>query len=132
MRWIALMSASLLAGCAATPLPELPSQDYFKYARLLQRAAVCEQRGAIDPQLLAYGYTRIRQSLAGYRYSESTLEQSQAQLKSMEVSEADCNYLATGFAGMKDEYERNSRESGGFTRYTNCYSGPIGTNCHTY
>lgn len=132
MRRSMLVVLGLLAGCASTPPPQMPMPEYFQYAQMLHRAQVCEQRGAIDPSLLAYGNTRIQQDLAGYTYSPNLLQRSLVGMETSPVSAADCNQLATRFAGWRDEYDRNSRESGGFTKHTTCYKGALGTNCYTF
>lgn len=132
MKLLALVS--LLAGCASTPPPRLPEANYTTVAKALVTTDRCVQQGDMDVALGAYGKTRIHQDLAGYWYSASLLQQTMGVAKAQPgPPQALCRQMAMAFAGLRDEYERNSRDSQNTgTQYTNCYSGPIGTNCISY
>lgn len=120
-----------LAGCATPPLPAMTPAEYQYTAKTLHVANVCEERGAIDPSLLGYGYTRIKQRMAAYSYDIAYLEREIVLARKTEVTAAECNHMARVFAQLRDEYQRNTQDPG-FTKHTQCYSGPIGTNCTTY
>lgn len=134
MRVLLVVAAGLaLTGCAAKPLPTMDHSEYQKMAQALHVADVCESRGAIEPVLLGYGYTRLQQHLAGFSYDQAYLVREIEAARSTEVTTADCNRMATVFAQMRDTYDRNVRASQQSSpQYTQCYSGAVGTNCYSY
>lgn len=132
---LSLVLVSLLAGCASAPPPVLPEEGYTRHAAWSVATDVCAAQGNMGPELAAYGKLRMSQNLAGYQYDHQKLaayqESASAAMQTVPVEK--CRVLAVEFAGLRDEYERNSRASqNNQSQYTNCYSGPIGTNCINY
>lgn len=132
-----LVGMAMLAGCASTPKPEMSQYDYSNFSKGWVVVDKCGTQGDIDPVLAAYGKTRIEQEMYAYSFNLDVMNSNIREWQSTPgaVSKEDCNKAAVYFAGLRDEYDRNSRGST-FNKPTqaSCYTTPYGsvTNCVSY
>lgn len=132
-----LVGMAMLAGCASTPKPEMPDDRYASYAAAWTSTEICGAQGDMDPVLVAYGKTRLGYDMNNYSFDTNRMNLAiQVQAGSIKsVPKEQCNKLASVYAGLRDEYDRNSKSgSSNQTNQASCYTTPYGnvTNCVTY
>jgi hypothetical protein len=132
--WVGLLAGAVLSGCASTPTPVMSEREYEEFTRFWVAANQCNRQGWMDPTIAAYGQKRIRQALSGFTYDSARLDADVNKLnREHTYSAEDCREVESVFAGLRDEYDRNSRDTAGNkNQYTSCFSGALGTNCVSY
>jgi hypothetical protein len=131
-----LASLVLVSGCSSKPPVVMDEAGYNTFAYYWVVANRCLEQGDMRPELQAYGKKRMQQSIAGVVHDPAKINrmiEGYSELHpSIEVEK--CRVQEAAFAGWRDEYDRNVRDSqnnsGGQQTY--CYSGVVGTNCTTY
>jgi hypothetical protein len=134
--WVGVLAGALLSGCASTPAPVMSEADYTALAYAWNTAERCIASGNIDPAVAAYGKKRMQQKVAGYSHDPGYLNKRIKEVweERPDAPVENCRILEAEFAGLRDEYDRNVRNSQPTNsgQYTTCYSGMIGTNCISY
>jgi hypothetical protein len=134
--WVGVLAGALLSGCVSTPAPVMSEEGYQKFALQWNTANQCISQGNMEPAIGAYGKKRMQQSIAGITYDTALLNEwiTQGNEHYPTSLVENCRTLESTFAGLRDEYDRNVRNSQSTNsgQYTSCYSGMIGTNCISY
>lgn len=133
--WVGVLAGAVLSGCASTPAPYMTEEGYNAFAVQWNTAEQCIAQGDIDPVIAAYGKKRMLQAIAGLRHDPTKLNNliSYGNTNYPVSPIKNCRKLESMFAGLRDEYDRNSRDTAGNkNQYTSCFSGALGTNCVSY
>lgn len=133
--WVGVLAGVVLSGCASTPAPVMSEADYTALAYAWNTTERCITNGDIDPTLAAYGKKRMQQKVAGTAHDPVYLNKriKEGWAESANAPVENCRKLEAHFAGLRDEYDRNSRDTAGNkNQYTSCFSGALGTNCVSY
>lgn len=133
-----VLSGLILAGCAS-PRPQMPEENYGRFARGWAGIHHCNAAGNIDPEITALARTYIVASLNPYSYDRVRIEvESRQQAESnARPSIQDCRELAAMVYSRKQQIDnqnataaiqqREAQNMINATKPANTYCNKIGT-----
>lgn len=133
-----LILASVLAGCA-TAKPQMPDENYGRFARGWAGIHHCNAAGNIDPEVTALARTYIVSSLNPYSYDRVRIETEARQQaeSSARPTIQECRELAAMVYSRKQQIDnqnataaiqqREAQSMINATKPTNTYCNKIGT-----
>ena len=138
-----MVSGLVLAGCAATPKPEMTDNEYWETARTYIQLHTCNTQGWISPETAATGLRYYGYKLNRYTWNVARLDNQVADLQKggYVVSQPECKQLALGIHTLDQRVKATQQASdstpsdfGTASRSTNTYCNRIGqqTFCRTY